>query len=167
MLNPRSVRVWLIILLVVLLTTNLVLFQQKTLTSGCVLTSNYDSQPDTLPSAGLQNETQGDLGFSEALTGANTTHHVSEAWSKVAYVQYATDVTHLCNSVMIFESLHRLKSKPDRLLLYPSQYSSEGGELASKLLRKARDEYGVNLMPVELQTKTGTDREYSLPCARG
>ena len=38
-------------------------------------------------------------------------------WSRFAYVQYATDQLYLCNSVMLFEILHRLESRADRLLI--------------------------------------------------
>jgi hypothetical protein len=34
-------------------------------------------------------------------------------WSDFAYTQYVTNTNYLCNSVMLFESLHRLKSKAD------------------------------------------------------
>ncbi|OWP06376.1 glycosyltransferase family 8 protein [Marssonina coronariae] len=42
-------------------------------------------------------------------------------WSRFAYVQYVTDRNYLCNSVMLFEILHRLGSKPDRLMMYPAR----------------------------------------------
>lgn len=80
-------------------------------------------------------------------------------WSRFAYVQYVTNAAYLCNSVMLFEILHRLGSKADRLMMYPSHYdvddpsSSEG-----KLLRKARDEYGVKLAPIEIQRRMSSDR---------
>ncbi len=35
-------------------------------------------------------------------------------WSRFAYVQYVTNSAYLCNSVMLFETLHRLGSKADR-----------------------------------------------------
>ena len=82
-------------------------------------------------------------------------------WSSFAYTQYATSSIYLYNSVMIFETLHRLGSKVDRLLMYPSYLKpSERGDRAndadSRLLRKARDKYGVKLQPVEVQWKTCT-----------
>ncbi|EKD12736.1 uncharacterized protein L3040_006887 [Drepanopeziza brunnea f. sp. 'multigermtubi'] len=74
-------------------------------------------------------------------------------WTKFAYTQYATNLNYLCNSVMIFETLHRLQSKPDRLMLYPSKYSAPDAVADTperRLLLKARDEYGVKLEAVEV-----------------
>lgn len=85
-------------------------------------------------------------------------------WSRFAYVQYATDQLYLCNSVMLFEILHRLQSKPDRLLMYPSTFLIEEGDLASepdesRLLRRARDEYNVKLQLIEVQHRQVGDRK--------
>ena len=92
------------------------------------------------------------------------TSNQASDWSRFAYVQYATNNIYLCNAVMMFESLHRLQSKADRLLLYPSWMTPMPGgngyqEINSRLLRKARDEYGVKLKAVEIQQKPGN---YSL-----
>lgn len=89
------------------------------------------------------------------------TGNITVDWSRFAYVQYATNTIYLCNAVMMFESLHRLKSKADRLLLYPSWMTPLPGgkgiqEEEGRLLRKARDGYGVKLKAVEIQRKTGT-----------
>lgn len=46
-------------------------------------------------------------------------------WRRFAYVQYVTNALYLCNSVMIFEQLHRLGAKPDLLLLYPSIWDTQ------------------------------------------
>ncbi|KAJ5513114.1 hypothetical protein N7463_002666 [Penicillium fimorum] len=80
-------------------------------------------------------------------------------WSRYAYTQYATDRIYLCNSVMLFESLHRLGSKADRVLMYPSDWSvSETSDSReSRMLRYARDHYGVKLKPIEIQMKSGSD----------
>ncbi|KAI9036774.1 nucleotide-diphospho-sugar transferase [Aspergillus affinis] len=43
-------------------------------------------------------------------------------WSRFAYAEYVTNTLYLCNSVMLFEALHRLGSKPDRLMMYPSAF---------------------------------------------
>lgn len=43
-------------------------------------------------------------------------------WAEFAYVQYATSIDYLCNSVMIFEQLHHLETKPGKLLLYPEEW---------------------------------------------
>ena len=77
-------------------------------------------------------------------------------WSQFAYVQYVTNLSYLCNSLMLFESLHRLGCKPDRLMMYPSQFSLEDDSVESRLLNKARDEYRVILKPIEVQRKTST-----------
>lgn len=84
-------------------------------------------------------------------------------WSRFAYVQYVTNSAYLCNSVMLFESLHRLGSKPDRLMMYPSSFSEDalGDSTESRLLRKARDEYGVKLMPIQVQIREGGDSKSS------
>ena len=81
-------------------------------------------------------------------------------WSRFAYSQYATNEAYLCNSVMIFETLHRLQSKADRFLMYPLDFSVDENDngTQSRLLRKARDEYNAKLVPVELQTSKAGDR---------
>ncbi|KAJ0416496.1 nucleotide-diphospho-sugar transferase [Aspergillus carlsbadensis] len=80
-------------------------------------------------------------------------------WSRFAYAQYATNTDYLCNSVMVFETLHRLHSKAQRLLMYPSNYSVDEHDPSSEswLLRKARDEYGVELVPIEVQRRDSGD----------
>ncbi|RDW94098.1 uncharacterized protein DSM5745_01420 [Aspergillus mulundensis] len=80
-------------------------------------------------------------------------------WSRFAYTQYATNTAYLCNSVMLFETLHRLDSKPDRLMMYPDSFSvdAQGPSRESRLLRKARDEYGVKLVPIKVQSRVSGD----------
>lgn len=79
-------------------------------------------------------------------------------WSRFAYTQYATDRSYLCNSVMFFEALHRLGSKADRVMLYPSEWleSENDDSKESRLLRFARDHYRVQLKPIEIQMKGGS-----------
>lgn len=81
-------------------------------------------------------------------------------WSRFAYSQYATNTAYLCNSVMIFETLHRLNSRADRLLMYPSRFSTDENDngTESRLLRQARDEFNVKLVPTHVQTRHGGDR---------
>ena len=66
-----------------------------------------------------------------------------------------TDIEYLCNSGMIFESLHRLGSNADRLLMYPSTFPSpdltENDSMKARLLRLARDRFGAKLQPIEIQ----------------
>ena len=72
-------------------------------------------------------------------------------WSQYAYLQYATAESYVCNSVMIFESLVRLGTKAERLLVYPSHWPIGGPSYKGGLLAKARDEFGVHLLPIEIQ----------------
>lgn len=76
-------------------------------------------------------------------------------WSKFAYAQYVTEKNYLCNSLMIFETLQRLGSKAERLMMYPEQWSLESDSLESVLLRKARDDYYVKLVPIHVQHFSG------------
>ncbi|KAF4970157.1 hypothetical protein FSARC_2754 [Fusarium sarcochroum] len=82
-------------------------------------------------------------------------------WSRFAYIQYVTNEDYLCNSVMIFEALHRLGSKADRLMMYPREMLSPDAERSSshggQLLIRARDEYNVTLQPIEIQHRDGQD----------
>ncbi|KAJ6171559.1 Golgi Precursor [Penicillium chermesinum] len=80
-------------------------------------------------------------------------------WSRYAYIQYVTGTDYLCNSVMLFESLHRLGSKADRLMVYPEAFSLKGDDTSkeSKLLRIARDKYNVKLKPIHVQRRLGID----------
>ncbi|KAF5023389.1 hypothetical protein F66182_4546 [Fusarium sp. NRRL 66182] len=91
----------------------------------------------------------------------NSTNLDSTDWTKFAYVQYVTDEDYLCNSVMAFETLHRLDSRADRLMMYPSEMMSPDADSANtkaqQLLIKARDEYNVKLQPIQVQHKEGDD----------
>ncbi|KAI9886324.1 MAG: threonine synthase [Watsoniomyces obsoletus] len=81
-------------------------------------------------------------------------------WTRFAYGQYVTDRTnYLCNSVLIFEALNRLDSKPDRFVMYPDNWKVEekSEDLHSRLLVKMREEYRVHLVPVKLQTRESQD----------
>lgn len=61
-------------------------------------------------------------------------------WSKFAYIQYVTNALYLCNSVMIFEQLHRFNVKADKVLLYPKAWDDHGfiGVAKAQLLKKNR-----------------------------
>jgi alpha-N-acetylglucosamine transferase len=79
-------------------------------------------------------------------------------WTRFAYVQYVTDKEYLCNSLMMFESLHRLGSKADRVLLYPQQWelSPSTPTWESIFLKQAQDDYKVHIVPVRPQiTESG------------
>ncbi|KAJ6041356.1 uncharacterized protein N7446_010753 [Penicillium canescens] len=54
-------------------------------------------------------------------------------WSRFAYTQYVTNTAYLCNSVMLFETLHRLNSKPDRVMMYPSEFSLDENDAEPNL----------------------------------
>jgi hypothetical protein len=80
----------------------------------------------------------------------------STDWSRYAYAQYATSTGHLCNSVMLFDMLHRFDSKGDRLLMYPESFLGlEPDSVESRLLRQAQNDYGAKLVPIEIQHKAG------------
>lgn len=90
--------------------------------------------------------------------------NVDNDWSRFAYIQYATNAVYLCNSLMLFESLHRLANQADRLLMYPAVFQVQEGKdesTVSKLLRRARDRYRVKLEPIEVQH---TDSGDGKPC---
>lgn len=87
-------------------------------------------------------------------------------WSKFAYVQYATVVDYLCNSVLIFASLNETDSKADRVLLYPDSWSadvSQSSSVQTRLLALARDEYNVILKPIKVQRKNSADCTSPIP----
>jgi hypothetical protein len=84
-------------------------------------------------------------------------------WSQYAYTQYVTNEAYLCNSVMIFEALHRLGSKAERLMMYPNSMDIGSRNEASQLLRKAQNDYVVKLMPIEVQHRSGGDCKNTFP----
>ena len=74
-------------------------------------------------------------------------------WTRYAYSFYATDTAYLCNALMVYESLSRLGSKADRVLVYPQEWDLEiqdGADRDSQLLLKARDELDVKLIPADV-----------------
>lgn len=79
-------------------------------------------------------------------------------WSRYAYTQYATSSPYLCNSIMIFESLHRLGSRAERVLFYPYEWDLEvddSSDRDSQLLVMARDKYNVQTVPIDIQMIKG------------
>ena len=79
-----------------------------------------------------------------------STPYTKTNYSRYAYVQYATNFIYLCNALMLFESLHRLGSTADRLLLYPSYMTEaikdlevkgaeDAGSDDGSVLRRARN----------------------------
>jgi hypothetical protein len=71
-------------------------------------------------------------------------------WSRFAYSQYATDTQSLCNALMVFESLQKLGSKADRMLLYPREWTQQRDERTGWLMQVAEQKLGVKLQPVDL-----------------
>lgn len=97
---------------------------------------------------------------SQGLAIPGTTGHI--IWSDYAYTQYATDEHYLCNSVMLFESLHRLGSKADRVLFYPRSWDTtvhSSKDRTSQLLVIARDTYKVKLHPIDFFTVKHDDTD--------
>ena len=79
-------------------------------------------------------------------------------WTRFAYMQYVTNRDYLCNSVMVFETLHRLGARADRVMMYPSNMMEDAtqakagpGEYEASLLIQARDQYRVKLKPIQIQ----------------
>ncbi|QSZ31000.1 hypothetical protein DSL72_000561 [Monilinia vaccinii-corymbosi] len=102
----------------------------------------------------------------EPLTGKET----GIEWGKYAYITYATTQNHLCNALMLFESLNRLGSKADRVLLYPQLWKKEwtvdtngkAAEPITQMLIQARDQYKVKLKNVDiLQHRHATADEWA------
>jgi hypothetical protein len=81
-------------------------------------------------------------------------------WSRFAYSQYTTDTQSLCNSVMVFASLHKLGSKADRVLMYPQEWLETVDDINWRLLHKAESKYRVKLKPMEL---LGADTQATSP----
>jgi hypothetical protein len=79
-------------------------------------------------------------------------------WHQFTYSLYATDAHSLCNALLVFDSLKRLSSRADRVLLYPKQWDTfvaSNTDRTSQLLTIARDQYKVNLLPVGLLGQDG------------
>ena len=106
------------------------------------------------PSTYVQDFHGGPFGSSSSPVTASG-HRVD--WSRFAYVQYVTNTPYLCNSVMLFERLHTLGTKADKLMMYPAQYVPGDSSVEGRLLAKARDEYGVKLTPIEVQRRAAHD----------
>ncbi|KAH6998865.1 nucleotide-diphospho-sugar transferase [Ilyonectria sp. MPI-CAGE-AT-0026] len=84
-------------------------------------------------------------------------------WSRFAYTQYVTNSEYLCNSVMFFEALHRLSSRADRVMMYPSRMlgSDDDDSSDARLLIKARDEFKVKLVPITVQHRDNADTTWA------
>lgn len=96
-------------------------------------------------------------------------HYDEVDWSRYAYTTYATSEAYLCNAVMIFEALHRLGSKAERLLFYPDEWDlvvEDDGDRISQLLIWAKDKYNVQMSPVKIEAiRRPSERESSASSA--
>lgn len=79
-------------------------------------------------------------------------------WSSYAYVSYATSPDHVCNSLMLAESLHRLGARPDTLILYASDLAPNvwTNTSSSTLLSQAAELYGAHVQPVEVLSSSNS-----------
>ncbi|KAF5020859.1 hypothetical protein F66182_7114 [Fusarium sp. NRRL 66182] len=84
-------------------------------------------------------------------------------WSGFAYTQYVTNREYLCNSLMIFDALHRLSSRADRVMMVP--FGMLDPEMVNsseaRLINKARDEYNVKVVLVDIQTNNLGDATWA------
>lgn len=109
----------------------------------------------------LELHDQHDTGFGPTTLPSLSPNNID--WSRFAYIQYVTNSEYLCNSVMIFETLHRLGSPADRVMMYPAYMFDPFGMDAetddARLITKARDDYDVKLVPITVQHREVHDRE--------
>lgn len=66
------------------------------------------------------------VSLSSNLQPALLSRAIEERQHRFAYIQYATNQEYLCNSLMIFDSLHRLHSNASRVLIYPNDWTPAG-----------------------------------------
>jgi hypothetical protein len=81
-------------------------------------------------------------------------------WSRFAYSQNTTDTQSLCNSLMVFEKLHKLKSKAGRVLMYPQEWDVHQDDINWWLMRIAERKFRVQLQPIQL---IGADNNDQIP----
>lgn len=96
-------------------------------------------------------------GKPEVVDDGSSSTEPSVDWSNFAYVQYVTNPSYLCNSLMIFEALRRYNAKADLLMMYPHQWeipsdAAAGASFETNLLLQARDVYKVNMAPIQVKT---------------
>jgi hypothetical protein len=79
-------------------------------------------------------------------------------WSSYAYVSYATSSDHLCNSLMLAESLHRLGAKADTLILYGTELAPDtnANTSSARLLQQASQMYGARAQPVDVLDRSSS-----------
>ncbi|QDS75010.1 hypothetical protein FKW77_005699 [Venturia effusa] len=82
-------------------------------------------------------------------------------WSRLAYAQVVRDHSELCNALILFNSLHRLRSPAPKLLLFPKEWildndgdiASQEVETSRRLLKKAARWYQTTLVPIDPDLK--------------
>lgn len=102
-------------------------------------------------------------------------------WKRLAHIQLARTHHDVCNSIMIFGELHRMKSPARKVLLFPKIWAAEKQigkgvmsdpfvDASRRLLRMAARRYGVELRPVDPiaeSVEDGVLSTYSLISAYG
>ncbi|CDM29982.1 CAZyme family GT8 [Penicillium roqueforti] len=81
-------------------------------------------------------------------------HYDEVDWSRFAYTQYATNEVYMCNCLMVFEALHRLGSRAERVLFYPEEWDlivEDEFDRVSQLLLEAKLKYNVMLIPIKIE----------------
>lgn len=84
----------------------------------------------------------------------------STNWNSLAHVQLVKEHKAVCNAIMLFGELHRLKSPARRILLFPTAWAMEKAadkghsydpymDSSRRLLRMAARRYRVELRPVD------------------
>lgn len=86
--------------------------------------------------------------------------HEDVHWKRYAYVQYVTSPEQLCSSMIFFESLHRLGSKAERVIMYPKPYRAVNESREAMMLLSAEETWGVVTIPVDIQHTSGLYREF-------
>lgn len=79
-------------------------------------------------------------------------------WSRYAYSQVAFNGDVLCNSLMLFDTLHRTGSRAQRIMFYPENWKlkvSNEKDRKGQLLLLARDKYKVDLIPITMEKLQG------------
>lgn len=119
---------------------------------------------------------QGRVAYQKFMRTEDTGINVN--WKRLAHVQLARTHHDVCNSIMVFGELHRLKSPARKVLLFPISWAAEKEgkgamsdpfmDSSRRLMRMAARRYGVELRPVDPvveSTKEGVSSTYSLASA--
>ncbi|KAL7416673.1 nucleotide-diphospho-sugar transferase [Mrakia frigida] len=80
---------------------------------------------------------------------------------RFAYVQYATTVEYLCNSLIAFTRLRRFNTRAELAFLHPLEWNDfDESHAVSKLLRKI-DALDVNFHPIEILSRDVGEKTWS------